>query len=496
MEQFDLDKPILEFTGNSSGYWRIRHACTGVAIFGNTGSGKTSGSGHLLAQKYLSHGFGGLVLCCKEDERNLWINYCRLAKRENDLMIIEPSGQYYMNLLQYEISKAKGNPTDSIVEVLKTVIKAGEEKKGKSDDPFWEEALDMLLYNTIDLCFLAYGEVSIQSLYDIVQSIPKPDDSDEDNEDGNAFNKAFQQARENVSSKAEVWFASLSLQETIRMKNAGVFEIEREKTVPEIRIYNFVEQFFNKGFKNLSDKTRSIIELTFNNFLFRFLREPIYSLFCNKESNFSPEDSLMGKILIINLPLKQYHKTGHMTQTLFKYIWQRAMEKRSIKQNSRPVFLWADEAQNFLHPMDTEFQATARSSRVATVYISQNLPNYNANMGGDKYRDKVSSFLSTLATKVFHSNTDLETNRYASDLIGEDYFEEYTTGHTIADKVSNTSGKSWKLRKIVRPEELIRLKTGGPNNNFFVEGYFHIQGDDVFIKENHIKMRFNQNYKS
>jgi hypothetical protein len=34
----------------------------GTVIFGSTSSGKTSGSGQLLALKFLKAGFGGLVL--------------------------------------------------------------------------------------------------------------------------------------------------------------------------------------------------------------------------------------------------------------------------------------------------------------------------------------------------------------------------------------------------------------------------------------------------
>jgi hypothetical protein len=33
------------------------------------GSGKTSGSGQILAKKYLENGFGGLVLCFKTMKR-------------------------------------------------------------------------------------------------------------------------------------------------------------------------------------------------------------------------------------------------------------------------------------------------------------------------------------------------------------------------------------------------------------------------------------------
>ncbi|WP_273209104.1 hypothetical protein, partial [Runella zeae] len=175
MNPFDLDQPLIELASQTErGYWTIRHAVEGVQIFGGIGSGKTSGSGRMLALKYLASGFGGLVLTVKPDEKQAWQEYCQLTGRERDLVILEPGGPHRFNFLQYESQQAKSALTENIVEVLKTVIRAGEEKdSGKSDDAFWETALDMLIFNVIDLCQLAYGHISVQQMYDIVQTIPK-----------------------------------------------------------------------------------------------------------------------------------------------------------------------------------------------------------------------------------------------------------------------------------------------------------------------------------
>ncbi|WP_138477127.1 TraM recognition domain-containing protein [Dyadobacter bucti] len=264
--------------------------------------------------------------------------------------------------------------------------------------------------------------------------------------------------------------------------------------VPEARLLAFVDQFFSDNLITLSEKTRSIIDFSFSGFLFRLLREPIYSLFCRYGSTVTPEDCLQGKIILLNLPVKIYHKVGRDCQIMFKYIWQRAMEKRDTSKNNRPLFLWADEAQNFLHEHDATYQATARSSRIATVYISQNIPNYLASMGGDKSDSRVKGFLGTLGTKIFHANADVETNNYASQLIGQTFFinENETTG--LTKEFSKSQAKSLELAAAVRPEEFISLKTGGPQNTFKVEGYMHRQGDSLLNKKNYLKMNFNQNY--
>ncbi|WP_259015511.1 type IV secretory system conjugative DNA transfer family protein [Emticicia fluvialis] len=495
MSEFDLDNPLIEISTNAStGYWTIRNAVEGVQIFGGIGSGKTSGSGRMLALKFLNAGFGGLVLTVKPDEKEVWEEYCKITNREKDLLVIEPNGQYHFNFLQYEAEQSRNAITENVVEVLKTVIKASEERNGKSNDGFWETALDMLLFNTIDLCLLAYGNISIKVLYDIVQSIPKTKEED-DSIATNAYNTAFKKALNIVNEKVDNWYIKLSQEERDRIDEEGSLEFEVENQFPEVRVYNSVRQFFKDNYIDMPDKTRSIIDFTFSGFLFRLLREPVYSLFCRHESNISPEDCLNGKIILINLPVKIYNKVGRDCQILFKYIWQRTMEKRSIKENNRPLFLWADEAQNFLHEHDADYQATARSSRISTVYISQNLPNYHACMSGEKAEYRVKSFLGTLGTKIFHANADLETNRYASELIGDIYVVDETSNVTITQEFTQSRGKSIKLERAVRPEDFSKLRTGGKKNNAQVDGYFHQQGDSIFKGKNHIKMSFDQNYK-
>lgn len=499
MKLYDLNEPVFKI-GKSETPWTIGNSVEGLQIFGGIGSGKTSGSGRYFALKYLSKGYGGLVLTVKPDEKDEWVKYCKIANRENDLIIVEPNGTNYFNFLNYESSKGTHQSyTDNILQVLKTVIRASEEKaSGKSDDPFWETALDMLITNTIDLCLLSYEKVTVDLLYKISRSASSTKflqyTSDDNPSTFNDFDKAIYWARHNTAKKIDDWaedYGSIKVEAmTDEEYNAAI-----QQSVPEARVFKLVKEFFLETYAELSEKTRSIVDFSFTGFLFRLLKDPVYSLFCNKPSTFTPEDCLNGKIIIINLPVKIYHKVGRDIQIMFKYIWQRAMEKRNIKENGRPVFLWADEAQNFLHEYDPDYQATARSSRIATVYISQNLPNYHANMGGAKSEYKVKSFLGTLATKIFHANADIETNKYASELIGEDYLEMPSESKNITDgKISITETTSYNLTKLVPPEEFHTLSTGGEKNKNKVKGYIHVQGMILTRKFSYHMIRFDQNY--
>jgi hypothetical protein len=499
MLEFDLDTILINLNGKSaSDSWTIRHAVEGVQIFGGIGSGKTSGSGRLLALKYLKAGFGGLVLTAKPDEKQLWEEYCKLAGRSSDLVVIEPGDKNNFNFLEYESKNTNEglSITGNIVHVLKTVLKASEEKQGgKADDMFWENSTDLLMHNLVDLCKLAYGTLRIKDLYEIAQSIPKSEDELNDSKFADRpYQKAVRLANAFVKEKLDEWERQFSLDELSKMEKEGTSSARALGDIPELRLLSHIEEFFHV-YIPMSEKTRSIIDFSFVGFLSRFMHEPIYSLFSNKVSNIEPDDCLRGKVIVLNLPIKIFGKVGRDAQIMFKYIWQRAMERRDPSSGNRPVFLWADESQNFLHEHDADYQATARSSRICTVYISQNLPNYFANMGGVHSEHRVKSFLGTLNTKIFHANADIETNNYASELIGQQYVEKLSEGASLGQGgISKSTNLSIELEKMVRPEQIVRLKTGGPTNDFITEAYVHRPGDPFATGSNYLKMKFRQNY--
>src|SRR6218665_189909 len=152
MKKFDLNKPLIQLRVEEEKYryWTIRNAVEGTQIFGGIGSGKSSGAGQFIALKYLAAGFGGLVLTVKPDEVEVWKDYCQRANRSDDLIIVDPSHNNYFNFLEYE-SGGK-NITENVVQVLKTVIRAGEDKAGgKGEDLFLGTALDIFINNVIDL---------------------------------------------------------------------------------------------------------------------------------------------------------------------------------------------------------------------------------------------------------------------------------------------------------------------------------------------------------
>lgn len=495
----DLDTPILLFPGEpESAAWTIRDALNGLLIFGGIGSGKTSGPGRFIALQYLKNDFSGLVMCSKREEVEMWKEYARKTGREKDLCIVEPNGNEYCDIFNYlcKANRPAGvTLTGNILQVLKTVIEANQQRSDRGgDDSFWEGALDLLVENCLQLCLLNTGIITAEQLYSFAMSAPQKGINRDDDNRKDSVTFILKEVGKRINEKIESFKKTLSKEQTELYKKDPVeFEKAIFHVAPESEVLKQVHNFFMDTYYNLSDKTRSIVHFLFVGFLQSFLKEPVKSLFCSGKTTFTPDSCLEdGKIIVLNIPTKIFQKAGRDVQTMFKLLFQRAMEQRDIKENGRIVFIYADEAQEFILPTDTDFQATARGLRIAVVYISQNLPNFYACMGGQKSEYKVKAFLGTLSSKIFNANADIETNRYGSDLIGEAYILDTNWSKTISTKFSRSTSESFRLERIIRPEGFVNLKSGGPLNQYFVQGYLHRQGTSFSNGTNFKLVSFSQ----
>ena len=457
-EKWSLDQPLLNLSGPRGDPWTLADAYEGTLIMGATGSGKSSGSGRTLALAFLEAGFGGMVLTAKKDERQQWEWYCAEAGRSHDLMIFGPNNGYRYNFLDHELNR-KGEGaglTENLVNLFSTVLEVAERQSGsggREDEGYWRRSNRQLSRSAIDLLIQAQGTISIPELYKIIVTAP----------------------RSPGEAKSEAW-----------MQNSFCFQCllkadQRPKS-PRQRIdYEICADYFLLEFASLSDKTRSVIVSTFTSMIDVLNRGLLRELFCT-ETNFTPELVEDGKILLIDLAVKEYSEVGLLAQTLMKYSLQRSIERRNLAENRRPVFLWADEAQYFVTSYDMQFQTTARSSRVATVFLTQNLSNFYAALGvGDKGKAEADSLLANLNSKIFHANGDPITNEWASSLIGRtrQFFVNAGNNYDPGDRVmqmlgmhqrsSTSAGLSESYEFEVQPSEFTTLRKGGAVNQGHVD---------------------------
>lgn len=467
---FPLDSVLYHF--NETEPFTIRQACEGVQIFGGIGSGKTSGSGAALAKSFLRNGFGGLVLCAKKDEVDTWKRYAAETGKTNKLLIFDASGDWCFPFLQYEVEREGEGAgyTENLVRLFTTVQEAIERGKagGGGGDPYWTRAMQQLVRNAIDLCMIARGEVSVPLLYDVIASSPR-----------------------SPEQRGSADWQNTSLCWKLLMEGN-----DRELNEWEVQDFRSTVSFWCEEFCNLAPKTRSSIISMFTSMADNLLRRPFRMLFSERSATGQealPELTHQGIVIVMNLPVKEFGDAGRAAQVIYKYMWQQAAERRDITKNDRPIFLWVDEAQNFATEYDMQFQATARSSRACTVYLTQNLPNYYAEMGGAHSKYRVDSLVGNLQTKIWHANSDPETNSHAAETIGRSWHKKKGLSVSAgADTYSAGQSVSESYDFDVIPQTFTKLRKGSPVNDFKVDGIVYQNGRVWGNGKTHLRAVFDQ----
>jgi TraM recognition site of TraD and TraG len=466
-EEWPLSRPLLHYSRRD--LWTVGHAIQGTVGMGQTGGGKSSGSGRHIALAFLRAGFGGLVCCAKSDEAPTWIKYCRETNREQDLVVVGPGNPWRFNPFVFE-SRRRGpgaGHVESLVALFSALLELTQRNGslgggGRDGDQYWMRACLQLVRNFVNLLILAEGQVTIDSLYRAIISAPTSLDQ----------------------ACSEEWRKSSFCCRLLTTAERAVQSDSQRRDLGLTADYILLE------YPALSDKTRSVIVSTFNSLIDCMNRGVLHDLF-GTDSTFTPEASEHGRIIVCDLSVKEHGQTGQIANVLLKHCWQLAMERRNVAENPRPVFLFADEAQHFLVSGDQMFLTTCRSARVATVLLTQNLPNIYAAFGaGDKGKAEADSLLGNCCTKIFHANTDPVTNEWAASVIGR-CRQILTNGNSSGpdDWVSTAMGMKgegttsagfsehmdWELQ----PSAFTRLRTGGPANGWNVDGIV-VQSGKVF----------------
>ncbi len=391
-----LSSPLLKLSHNDAA-WTLANAVEGVLDLGATGSGKTSGSGRALALAYLNAGFGGLVLTAKREERQLWEGYCKETGRLDDLVCFGPNFPSRFNFLAAEVRHQGSGAglTDNTLALLSDVQEIAErgtaEGGGREDAGYWRQATRQASRNAIDAVVLATGSVSVPDLHELVTSAPTAI-AEKDNAEW--------------QKKSFCWQCIAAADKAVRDQG------QREDL-------HVVAKYWLWEYPKLADKTRSIILSGITSMVDLLNRGMLKQQFC-KETNLTPEDTHDGKVILVDMPVHELREVGLIAQGIWKHAWQRAAERRDVRANPRPIFLWADEAHYFLTHFDQAFQTTCRSARVATVLLSQNISNFYAALGGnEKARVLADSLFANLNTKILHANSDFVTNQWASEMIGK-----------------------------------------------------------------------------
>ena len=430
-----LDEVILNIEGN---LWTVRDACTGVMVFGMTGSGKSSGPLHKIANKFLTLNFGGVVFCAKPDECDTWIKYAKEAHREDDLLFLS---KLTFNYLDHESRRSGrgGGQIENLVNLYLEIVNMGKDKRnsGGGNDEYWNNAVKQLLRNTMTILQMAGESINIENIYRMVISAPS--------------------ANGNTAEESSYCTDLMALSIPEHLRQTPEFEIART--------------FFLEEFAHLDERTRSNTVSSFSVTADSMQRGELARCFSAQESTLHLEDIYRNhKILIVDYDQKSWGRMGQYAAGIIKYCFEMMIERREDISNNDapPVFLWADECQFFSLDYDQKFQTTARSSRTLTVYATQNLGNLYDGYG----KEKASSLLGNLGTKFFCQNGEFETNEWASKSIGQEIIlrKNKTYGDSKSSSMKGDDNKSLSFSEgyseqkdyRVDPADFSTLQTGGP----------------------------------
>jgi hypothetical protein len=452
---FDLDQPVLRFAETDDA-WSLRHACENAQIFGRIGSGKTSGSGLHIAKSFLRSGFGGLVLTAKPDELAFWVDLCRRTGRLNSLIVVDADGKAAFNFMDYELRRG-GAGAGNISNIAKLLTQIAEldrpSGQGGANEQFWQSNLERLIANALQVSVAVDGKASLDRIEELIRSSPKTRQEAEDPQ----------------------WCAGSALYQALDRLD-GMTE-----TLPESDYFDSrrAVDYWLHEFPGMDERTRSNIIATFEAVADNFLRGDTRRLFCTT-TTIVPEMTHLGHIIIVNLPTAEHGPFGRMAQVLLKYVWQRATLRRigKVNHNTRPVFLWADESQEFVTSADADFLNQGRAALACVVYLTQSLPNYHAKIG----KAATDSLLGSFNTKFFHSLACAETAQYAAELIARDrrytigYSEGASSGLEIAQpNINYSESMDYQLHS----RDFYNLRSGGPANDSNVDAVI-VQGGRVW----------------
>ncbi len=143
--------------------------------------------------------------------------------------------------------------------------------------------------------------------------------------------------------------------------------------------------------------------------------------------------------------------------------------------NKRHSIFVIDEGPTVQIPKLDQIPATARSNKVSVLYMAQDFSQMDDMYGKEKRK----ALVSNLAYQFYGNTSDLDTAKYVSEMIGEEYRSISSSGQSGSSSESGESSSrsvnySQQKRKIIETSQVITLPQGKfvgklveSQNNFF-----------------------------
>jgi type IV secretory pathway TraG/TraD family ATPase VirD4 len=437
--RWPLDLELIRWSKYPKDAFTLQDALQDVIVFGQKGSGKTSGTGRLIARKYLQAGFSGLVVCAQPEEADIWSGYLKEAGREADGVFFTLDGPHRFNPLAWEASQSGGeNFAANVVNLLLDIVSVKKEgSPGQNDAYFWVSQRRQYLDSIVTLLMLGGEEIRLVNIHRLMASTPaKPSDADN-----------------------TLWQRGNYLWDTLqkaKQKHPGHEGLENTR------------RYFLNDLAKLDDRPRGIIEIEAKGILHSLTSGKLSELF-GGTTNVSPLDVTEGsKVIVVDIPALKHRTIGQLAALIWLLTFQVAAQRRAYTApHTRPCFLYADEKQLFAIPeTDARFQSTSRHHGVSVVSLTQSIPGLTDAYGGKAATDAA---LSHYCTRIFHANNCAVTNEWASRSLGK--IDQVKQSLSSSYGRNGNHSQSWALETVdsCPTETFLGLQSGGPRHKGRIE---------------------------
>ena len=426
---------------------------------GPRGAAKTSACIKDMALGMMHAGYGVLFLSAKATDPADYMQWAKLAGRENSVVRFGPKQPLGFNLLEYELAR-QGEFAERTLNVSKIWEAAGEILTGKlkrsgGDSATWEEAAQQMLRHALNVEVLATGKAELD---DVVRIIRKAPDTV-----GEAGEKTWR--RDSFCCQ--------------RLEAA-------EARHPGNRAVGLAREYFLEDWARFPKETKYSAMFTFNRMAGLFQSDPLHRLFFSK-TDFTPEILLDGAVIIAEEPALAGGDVGRVINGLLRLATERMVKQRKCTGNERPVAIIWDEFQTSITTEDCAFAAVARSPRCALVLATQNVKGVQSVMGPEG----AAEFFGNCRTKVFFANDDPDTNSYMAEVVGKWPVKKESKSTDPKGKVSKQKHPA-QDEYAVPPRVALVLKSGGKEFAGKVTGIMTHTGYKLTNGQPWLAVKFNQ----
>ena len=389
-----------------------------ILITGAIGSGKTSSAMYPFTRQLIEYKsnstnekIGMLILDVKGNYYSEVYKYANKYKRQNDLIVIDLSGNIKYNPLDKPTIHAS-----VLADRLKTILLLF--SPNNSED-FWLDKVQQILSEAIKLCRLYNSNyVTFEELHNLV------------------FYKDYY--IEKIAFLKEMFCKNLFSSEDI---------------------YNLISclNFFEKEYYSLDERTISILKSEVSRITSLFISDyNVKKVFCPKKEDINFHGFLdvinHGKIVVLNMNIADYKNLSKLIAAYLKLDFQSEVISR-LNNNAdisaisnlsylniftqyadRPVCFISDEFQEYITESDSNFFSQSREAKCINIVSTQS---YTSLLNALHSEASVKVIIQNLVNKIWFRNDDIFTIEEAQKQIGKEDKEKISK--TISENAKETN---------------------------------------------------------